>query len=90
MPKYSTIPERYEGAEFPPIWPLDVLDASGCIVGQYIVYFDTDTGIVIERPKDEKGIPILWEYRQYSGHIERVSLHAAPLTFIPYVKSDDN
>lgn len=85
--KISTQEYRFDGAVFPSIWPCDVVDATGKILDCYIVYFDTDTGVVISQ-KYKDGIPVIWETGPPlaigAGIIEIVELHPAPLTMIPY------
>src|SRR5687768_14710482 len=100
MPRFSTSPERFEGAVDPPYLPLDVVDADGNVVDGNIIYFDTDTGIVVSQVKEPGGYktyssrsgtrPVkpggqLWSRPgQYEGIVEEITLHKAPLTYVPY------
>lgn len=81
MPKYTCDPNLFpdaidilSGDNAP--GPIDVFDAKGMVIIAWIIYFDSDAGIVISRK---------WKYPY--GPTERhpltVKMHPAPLTFKP-------
>lgn len=87
MPRYSIEPSKWQGAAYPKGLPIDVVDATGKVVAhEWIVYFETETGVVISSVRDAKtGDPIL----SLTGEPKYiVEVYPAPLSMRPVKKQN--
>lgn len=82
--KYSCEPSKWFGSSIPAGMPIDVKDAGGNIIdNDWIVYFDTDTGVVISSVRDKLDNPVL----SLSGEPKyKVEIFRAPLSWAPHAK----
>lgn len=83
MPKYSTLPERFDGAVHFPVIPCDGIAADGTVIPGCF-YVDTETGVTIRHKRDENDHHVEWYVERAGGLVEVVEVFKAPIQIVPY------